>query len=991
MLASNSLTFKIYTSMIRNYTPPRLTIETRFDLLPEAVAQRNNPVVIGPLYQLQRYGFDDITGVRFDNGGTALPYTGTSPDDMVDGDYTRVFGEDLEAHLNTYPSSGAGSRFLVKSSAEAQILKFIDDATTDPRFVRAEDPSDLDASLENRPMQTGDIVRVTAGGTTSRRVVIGFQGEDLDPEVAEEAEAATSNPGLQSTFEVEDVSTPGGWGLDLDNPTLYDARIQGPVTPDNFYGDRYILTVTGGGDNTTAQVSIRTYSGLFSADGVVSIAGSTAQDFEFSSPALAGVTVELEAPVGQTQLIVGQTFAFTIKGVHTPVDVDNATFGSRGLQVDPGSTFTGPANTMYVIRVVEGLAAGTSDRVSDARVRVTDTAGIDTPYEFDLIDDTYQPVGNFGVQARFVSANLAETLKANDVFTIEVKAARQSTERFDKVVLNGPAVDTSSISVGPGGLGVQVRHRMPFTGEIFKKEAPDGVPNFENGSIGDGVSVRSNLRVFVTERNANPGLTDWVSIVRDTDVNGDLEEYEVGNLGTLFLTFRAVKPRPAMDGPIRIDSVAQLREYGTITPDNTLLYGAHAALRGGDDETVLFMMQLRTNDLDGYREALDRLSVEDVYYAIVPLTDDNVVKREVFEHARFESGRTRMNFRAAYVGTDSPGEYSLIGTRPSGGSYTATVQPTQGGNRLVKTTDVNLLNLDISGGDHFRTNYGTDLWGEPTFEEYEIVDVLNESELLLKSGPSAPFSVPQKFEIWKPDTAEAAAQYVRSVSRSLSSGFGANIWSDNPYREVEGRLQQIPNYFGAAYYAGLRTSVAPHQPLTRAEFDYYAASPGMYSRFTDAILNTIAADGTMIIHHRAPLTTPFVRHQLWTDVTSVLTREDSIRTNVNFILYELKDILDPFVGRRNANTSALIAIRNAVDNTMTENTQADLVEVTDLGPRLISYEIIRLRILPQQADTIDLVLRITVPAPINNIDVIVGVGVTDEEITVDLNPQSETN
>ena len=968
--------------MIRNYTPPRLTIETRFDILPEAVAERSNPVVVGPLYNIQRYGHDDITGVYFTPGGTTLPYTGASADDLVDAEYTRVFGEDLEVDLEVYPASGTDPRFLIKSSAEAEILRFEENGS--PVFCRANDPVDLDSTLQGRNMQVGDIIRVTSTGGTFRRIVTGFIGEDLPAEIAPNAEAASSNPEA-STFAISDESTPAQW--DVDATGTYYARVEGPVNPQNEYGDRYILTVTKGGDNETAEVSIRSYSGAFSADGVVSADGGTSQEFEFSDSALAGLTVTITGTASQTELVNGQVFAFTVTGDHTPLTVSDPIVTNNDLQVDTSLGYTGSQSTRYVIRVVEGVPAG-GNEVDGARIRITDTAGIDTPQEFDILDDQFFAVGTFGVQAKFVASGMSEPLRANDVFTIDAVAERQSTERFDKVILNGPAADPSSVSIGTSGKGVVVRHRMPFTGEIKAKDAPDGVLNFESKAIEDGVEVRSGLKIFVPERNATPGTSDWPEVVRDLD-NGALEPYEVDNEGKLFLTYRALQPRASMLGPVRIDRASQLMEYGPVIPDNTLLYGARAALLGGDEDTVVYMMQIRSNDAEGYNEALERLTVEDIYYAIVPLTDDNNIKLKTFLHARDESGKVRMNFRAAYVGTDSPGEYPLIDRRPSGGVYNATIMPTTGGNRLVRTNDVNFLNYDIVPGDKFRYSFGQDVWGDDTYDEYEIVDILNEKELLLKSGPVAPNSVPTRFEIWKPDTARGAAEYVKRVSRSLRDGFGANIWSDTPYRLVDGRLQQIPNYFGAAYYAGLRTSVAPHQPLTRATIPYYQSSPGMYSRFNDEILNGVAAEGTLIIHHRAPQTEPFVRHQLWTDTTSILTREDSIRTNVHFILYEIKDALDPFVGRRNANTTALIAIRNVIDNILTENTEADLIDATNLGPRLIAYEILQLRILPSQADTIDLKLRLTVPAPINNIDVVVGIGVTDEEITVDLNPQNE--
>jgi hypothetical protein len=76
--------------------------------------------------------------------------------------------------------------------------------------------------------------------------------------------------------------------------------------------------------------------------------------------------------------------------------------------------------------------------------------------------------------------------------------------------------------------------------------------------------------------------------------------------------------------------------------------------------------------------------------------------------------------------------------------------------------------------------------------------------------------------------------------------------------------------------------------------------------------------------------------------------------------------LRPYIGRSNATPSMVTTLTNEVTvmiDFLRTNSRVD-----SLGPQLIDGEIRVLRIHPLLADRIEIVLDLTVPAPLNNIE-----------------------
>jgi hypothetical protein len=112
--------------------------------------------------------------------------------------------------------------------------------------------------------------------------------------------------------------------------------------------------------------------------------------------------------------------------------------------------------------------------------------------------------------------------------------------------------------------------------------------------------------------------------------------------------------------------------------------------------------------------------------------------------------------------------------------------------------------------------------------------------------------------------------------------------------------------------------------------------------------------------------TPYTRHALTTDNLDLNRREEMIRRNVDSISYLFLRRLRPYIGRTNVTPDMVGMLEDAVteiiDFLKTNGT------TTELGAQLIEGTIKVLRIHPLLRDRIEIVLDLTVPAPLNNIE-----------------------
>ena len=363
----------------------------------------------------------------------------------------------------------------------------------------------------------------------------------------------------------------------------------------------------------------------------------------------------------------------------------------------------------------------------------------------------------------------------------------------------------------------------------------------------------------------------------------------------------------------------------------------------------------------------------DALYAHCPLTEDVDVQLEVRAHVDSMSDESNKRWRRAYIATTAPEDYRVIGGPTD--TTTATITPNEDGNLLVSDPEGKFVSANVKHGDLLRINFTSDVWGNPAYDNYAqggylVHRVIDNETLILKSGPTKPINVPRRYEVWKKDTAENIADYVAARSSSLGSRRVSNIFCDGAqYLTDDNEFITLPSIYLAAEIAGLRTAVLPQQGLTNTEIALVASAPSMYIKYTQEQLNQIAANGSFLVVQEYEDGPRFIRHQLTTKTDlGNLYYEDSVGVNVDEISFLVKYQLRPYIGRRNVNPETLRDIFDDMFDILNSRTD-DPGFGNSIGPALIGFTDLVVRINDNFKDRIDVSAKLEIPLPLNVIDV----------------------
>jgi hypothetical protein len=430
----------------------------------------------------------------------------------------------------------------------------------------------------------------------------------------------------------------------------------------------------------------------------------------------------------------------------------------------------------------------------------------------------------------------------------------------------------------------------------------------------------------------------------------------------------------------QVNSISDVADIGVIRgqlhPDNPLKWGVYKALANSNGTVVKYTAVANPDSLDSWVQVLERIKGRDDMYNLVPLTFDTQVHNLWAAHIGGESNEYANNWKAGFFGLKSVPVVKVVGEGVAIGGVAGNVVAdpvlatlsddaeatgTQYTKLQVTSGNGYFVTNNVRPGDIVRYMYTVDGFGDEAYTEFVVDEVQSESTLLLYSGADAPVTVAQRVEIYHNRNRNEIADAVAEQAGALSNRRVVGVWPDQVGEA--GTLQ--PGYYLAAALAGLVSGVVPHQPLTNVEvagFDDYSRS---YKYFNETQLNRMAEAGVWIVTEDRD-GTPHTRHALTTDNLDLNRREEMIRRNVDSMSYLFLRRLRPFIGRTNAQEGMVRRLRyevTAVIDYLQANGFTD-----ELGSQLIDGTIRTLQIHPLLKDRIEIVLDLTVPAPLNNIE-----------------------
>ena len=913
------------------YVRPQVLVFQEFRAVPTAITDALRAHVSGPHGRLHRHAeadekaliglgeYDPVSDAAFD-------WPDKAAGSLVDLDYTKLY---IDNALLRYFRDlvGQGGTVVPVANYPNRVRSSSVSFKTNGDYERS-------AALL-RDVAPGDtvLIRGSDGGDeyTLTTYVRGFVGEPVAATVGAAAAASTNNASQSAAAYIDKIG-----GAD-NNVTLTVSAAAFSALATGNIDETYTIEVTSGsvgGDLTSARLRITSASGN---DDVASVAPAGVGGFfdigtqgllgEFDVNATAsGSSAAAEDDAAPNDLVAGQKWRVRAKMAYTA-----PTVASSG-------TYTGPWDTTYIAEVTTGGGYGNGPKIT-----VTTTTGVDVSGPTEVTaSGVAVALGSEGARLTFTGGTgLVKGDKWEVTVTAEAEGAMQT------LVLGH-------------NLPVEIQDAADVDLSLFIKK------NLRVEENRTGFAPQVNWEATATEFTVKSGILayddSWV------DDAGDQVALDVVG-GAMYLEYR--EWLSDYTGVVEsLDDAALVAEtLGTLHPDNPLGWGVYKALSNSGGVPVRFTAVTDPADTESWAEVLALLNGRDDVYSLVPLTHSRTVQDLFAAHVASQSSAEAGLWRAAFVNLKAVPTKAIADASLSDDEAvilaTLADDPATSGTQYtrleVTSGNAALEEMGVRAGDVVRYLFTTDGFGATEYSEFVIESVENETTLLLATGHTVAVTTPQKVEVWRNLSKTQLAADLAAAAGSFASSRVCAVWPDT----VSAGGVEMEGYFLCAALAGLRSGVVPHQGLTNVQITGFDDISRTTDFFNNTQLDTLAGSGTWVVTQDNDGTV-FSRHAVTTDNTDVNTREEMVRANVDSMSYVFLRNLKPFIGRANVTPSALTVIRVQLEASIEYLKANGFTE--SLGGQLIDGEITQLRAHALLRDRVVASVTLTVPYPLNNVE-----------------------
>lgn len=493
-----------------------------------------------------------------------------------------------------------------------------------------------------------------------------------------------------------------------------------------------------------------------------------------------------------------------------------------------------------------------------------------------------------------------------------------------------------------------------------------------------GVTSASSLEIHRGVRTAN------------LDVSYDLHQVLTsGYKGTVTVSYEAARTDLALNGVMEVANIAEIEStLGLIHPRNPLALAADMATRSGgaNGTNVVYVISVASDTVDGYTQALELASGEEMYH-LVPLSQDAAVLSLFSAHVTNQSLPVNKHERRCYLSTALKTFSTVLpatGTTALQGyvAYTGT------GPYVPVTTQFNAPGIDwtqVQPGQMISILATSSTGSTVTLQrrirsvnaagQYCTVFDAFPTSLTDPDGNSStvpptvyfridtyPYSKMQQAEIWRDEAKTIGNKRVTMVRPEACYLTYTDKTGASPV-DVQIRA---PMYYGAAALAGYRSTLSASQPVTNLAVPGVDKLDTASTYFSPDQLNTIAEGGNLILFQPTRGSNVVVRHQLTTDRSTIENQEESIISAVDYAAKYYREAMRPFIGKNNITAELLTQLRG-----IGESVNRALVEgrIVNKGSRFLD--------LVQNADrpdSVDITVRVQPLYPCNAIDITMNVG-----------------
>lgn len=401
---------------------------------------------------------------------------------------------------------------------------------------------------------------------------------------------------------------------------------------------------------------------------------------------------------------------------------------------------------------------------------------------------------------------------------------------------------------------------------------------------------------------------------------------------------------------------------GTVSDANPLALGVDLAMANAPASTI-YAIAVPSNDLVGYQTALE-LAEGMRLYALVPLTQDIGILTLFQQHVDQLSTPQMALWRMALVNTAIPtiqdiGQYNANMVNSNSGNNTITLVS---GKYVLTASNATFMSDGVVAGDIVNITAGT---GTPAVAgtTVQVLNVISNQQLQVQAMGTA---VAVSYYITRNLTKTQQAAAVAAQSTAFTDKRMVHVQPDLVGITVNGTVKYLPGYYMACCIAGLIAGLPAQQGFTNiAPAGLESLSHGNFY-FTRTQYDSMAAAGTCLLTQDVQSSSPYIRHELTTDMSVLQYREIQQVKNIDFLAYFFHDILKSFIGKWNIVQDSIQAVKMSI------NAGGSLLmgqKLPKIGAPLTSYKIASLAQDKTNLDNLDCTLQVTIPTVMNYINI----------------------
>lgn len=417
---------------------------------------------------------------------------------------------------------------------------------------------------------------------------------------------------------------------------------------------------------------------------------------------------------------------------------------------------------------------------------------------------------------------------------------------------------------------------------------------------------------------------------------------------------------------------------GSTSPDNTLKYAVSKALENHGTVPVLIAVVANPDSADSWQEALDLASNRRDIYNYVPLTNDKAVQDKFVTFVNANSNALNAMESVVWLNAKMDSILTIVGVETTSDSTNAeglfAENPNISGryNYFIVNSlkqNANFITNGVKSGDTLNI-YGDESATEPSYT-FTVKNVINESTLTtnISSIASSLTGSPRKFTITRTLSGTELATRVAN-SQTYDNERVRYVWPDTI---VDTSYQTVPGYHLCAALAALSSAVVSHQGLTQQAISGFLSTP----RSTNLLrgdLNLLGGNGVWVVVEDENGTV-LTRHAVTTaNYNELLLREEMTVRNMDYITKVVRQNIQGYIGTANITAPALAQINVAIDTILVGLSSSN--STARLGSRIISYSDLNITVDSLYSDRLIVEVAITIPSPLNNLDVYLTFGVS---------------